>query len=50
LAQYYQINIQLLDKLLTKPISEWPLFSKEEFRNTIKKCNNLPTLGFDHVS
>ena len=33
-----------------KPRIEWLPFLKEEFRNMIKKYNNLSTLGLDYVS
>jgi len=33
-----------------KPTIDWPPFSKEDFRSTINKCNNLSAPGPDHVS
>ena len=29
-----------MNEISLEPLSEWPNFSKEEFRNTIKKCSN----------
>ena len=49
-VQSHQVNLQLLDEILSKPPLEWPTFLKEEFKNTITKCNNLSTPGPDHVS
>lgn len=48
-AQDHQINKQLLDEISTKSESEQLLFLKEEFRNTIKKYNNILTLELDHI-
>jgi len=38
-----------LDETLMKPRMEWLSFSKEKFRNTIKKYNNLSVPGLDYV-
>jgi len=40
----------LLDKIPMKSILEWPPFSKEKFRDAIKKCSSSSTLGPDHIS
>jgi len=49
-VQVCQINTSLLDKILIKSKLDWPSFSKEEFRNAIKKYSNLSILGPDHIS
>ena len=45
LAQNHHIDINILDETLNKLSKEWPLFSKEEFRKAIAKCNNLSAPG-----
>ena len=49
-AQNHQINIKLLEKIPSKPITRWKLFSEEEFISVISKCNNLSTPGLDKLS
>jgi len=49
-AQDCQINVHLLDKVPMKSILEWSLFSKEKFRDTIKKYSISSTPGSDHIS
>ena len=39
-VQNCQVNLHILDEIPLKPLFEWPNFSKEEFGNAIKKCNN----------
>ena len=50
MAQDYQINFGVLDKISTKQPLEWVSFSKEEFTSSIAKCNNSLTLGSDKLS
>jgi len=45
-----QVNVNVLDKIDDKPISLWPLFSKEEFRLALSKCNNSSAPGPDKLS
>jgi len=42
---YRQVNINVLNKIGSKATSIWILFSKEEFRQAIKKCNNSSVSG-----
>jgi len=49
LAQNWQINLWILDKVPAKPISKWLTFSKAEFRDAIKKCSSLSMFGSDHI-
>ena len=49
-AQNHQINMELLEKIPSKPITRWKLFSEEEFISVISKCNNLSTPGLDKLS
>jgi len=48
-AQNHQVNLHILDEISLKPLLEWPNFSKEEFKNMIKKCNNSFTSRPDHI-
>ena len=50
LAQSYQINLDLLEEILNKPLTMWMPFSKEEFKSSIIKCNNSLTLRSDKLS
>ena len=43
LAQDHYVNINILNEISDKSTNEWPLFSKEEFRKVIAKCNNSST-------
>lgn len=49
-AHNHQINIDVLDKIQSKLILKWHLFSKKEFKTTISKCNNLLASGPDKIS
>ena len=49
LVQNHQVNLSLLNEIPLKPIIEWPSSSKEEFKNTINKCNNLFTPELHHI-
>ena len=49
-AQSYQINLDLLDKILNKPVTMWIPFSEEEFKSLIIKYSNLLTLGPNKLS
>ena len=49
LAQNCQININVLNKLLPKLITEWNPFSKEEFKIIRSMCNNSSTPELDRV-
>jgi len=46
----HHINIDILDEISLKPVSEWKLFSKEEFKNAISKCNNSSAPGPNKIS
>ena len=46
----YYINIDILDKIPLKSISKWRPFLKEEFKNTISKCNDLLAPGINKIS
>ena len=50
LAQDYQINISLLNKIPNKDILSWPSFSKAELINIINKYNNSLTSGLNKLS
>ena len=39
-----------MDEILSKPLSEWPNFLKEEFESVVKKCSNLSTPRSDCIS
>ena len=43
------MDIDILDEIINKPTSSWPLFSKEEFKITIANCNNASTTGLDKL-
>ena len=49
-ALYYQVDVEILDEIIDKPTSPWPLFSREEFRITIANYNNVSTPGLDKLS
>jgi len=44
------LNPNLLDEIPLKPTMVWLPFSKKEFKNAINKCNNLSSLGLDHIT
>ena len=49
LVQNYQVNICLLDKILSKLLLEWPNFLKEEFKSVVKKYSNFFTPEPDYI-
>jgi len=46
---HHQINVEVFDKIGSKPTSNWVPFLKEEFRQTLVKCNNSSALGSDKL-
>jgi len=38
---HHQVDVNVLNEIGSKVTSFWKLFSKEEFRQVINKCNNL---------
>ena len=46
----YQVDLNLLNKLLLKQSWDQPPFFKEEFKSAIFKCNNLSISGPDCIS
>ena len=48
-AQDCFIDFSLLNEVLNKQLSSWPLFSEVEFINSIMKCNNLSTPSFNKL-
>jgi len=46
----YQINIDILNEVLLKFVSDWKSFSKKEFKNTISKCNDTSAPGLNKIS
>ena len=50
IALYYQIDVNILNKIVDKPTLSWPAFLKEEFRLAIINCNNSSALGPDKLS
>ena len=49
-AHNYQVNTDILNEILSKHVSKWALFLKEEFKSAIKKCNNLSAYRLDKIS
>jgi len=49
-AQNCQINMDLLEKILNKPVTQWTPFSVKEFKSSISKYNNTSTPGPDKLS
>lgn len=49
-AQNCQINLDLLEEVLSKLVTNWSPFSEKEFVSAISKCNNLSTPGLDKSS
>ena len=43
------MDIDALDKIIDKPTSPWPPFSKEDFKIAIANCNNTSTPGPDKL-
>ena len=50
IAQDCQIDMEILDEILSKISLPWVLFSEEEFISFISKCNNSLTPGPDKLS
>jgi len=50
LAQDHCINLDTLNKIISKPTTTWITFSNKEFKSTINKYNTLSTSGLDHIS
>jgi len=48
-ALHCQADVDVLNKIRSKAISFWELFSKEEFRQVINKCNNSSVSGSDKL-
>ena len=46
----YQVNIDVLNEINSKPISIWDPFSKHKFRKAISKCNNSLAPGPDKIT
>ena len=49
-ALYYSVENSILNKIDSILPSSWAPFSKDEFNNTIAKCNNLSTPSPDKLS
>jgi len=49
-AQDHHINLDALNKIISKPTTIWMTFSNEEFKSAINKYNTLSTPGLDHIS
>jgi len=49
-ALHYQVDINILDKIRSKQVSAWALFSKEEFKIVLESCNNSSTPRPDKLS
>ena len=49
-ALHRQVDLNILNEINCKPTSQWFLFSKEEFKQAISKCNNLSAPGPDKLS
>ena len=45
-----QVDLNILNEINHKPTLQWFLFSKEEFKQAISKCNNLSTPEPDKLS
>jgi len=48
-ALHRQVDINVINEIGSKMTSLWELFSKEEFRQAINKCNNLSASGLDKL-
>ena len=46
---HHQVDISILDEIGNKQVTAWALFSKEEFKIALEKCNNLLTPGLDKL-
>jgi len=49
-ALYHQVDLNILSEIDSKPTSQWFLFSREEFKQAISKCNNASAPGPDKLS
>jgi len=49
IAQNHQINMDLLEKIASKPVKKWSPFSKEKFTSVIAKYNSSSTSGPDKL-
>jgi len=49
-ALHHQVDVDVLDELVDKPILPWPMFSKEEFRLALVNCNNSSAPDSDKLS
>jgi len=43
------VDIDVLDKIIDKPTSSWPLFSKKEFKIAIANYNNTSIPSLDKL-
>jgi len=48
-ALHRQVDVNVLNEIGSKTTSSWKLFSKEEFRQAINKCNNSSVPGPDKL-
>jgi len=49
-ALHQQVDTEVINELSPKPITAWPPFSKEEFRQALDKCNNSSAPGPDKLT
>ena len=47
---HYQVNVNILNEIGSKKTFLWKLFSKEEFRQAINKCNNSSAPRLDKLT
>ena len=47
---HHQVDISILDEIRSKKVTDWVLFSREEFKIVLESCNNLLTPGLDKLS
>ena len=50
MALHHQVDVEILNEIIDKPTSPWPLFSREEFRIAIANCSNASAPGPDKLS
>ena len=48
-AQNRQTNIEILNNIVHKPMAQWALFSKEELKQVVAKCNDSLAPGPDKL-
>ena len=48
-AHNRQVNTNILDEILFKPVAEWLSFSKKEFKSAISKYNNSSASKLDKI-